>query len=76
MSTINPPKEILIFADLSESESDKILNLTFALLRSRMLANGRGDKYSSPDYFVQLCERFAKDNDLEIKVLRGSELKK
>jgi hypothetical protein len=55
VSTINPPKEILIFADLSESESDKILNLTFALLRSRMLANGRGDKYSSPDYFVQLC---------------------
>ena len=52
MSTINPAKEIVIFADLSEDEYEKILNLTLALLRSRMLANGRGDRYSSPDYFV------------------------
>lgn len=52
VSTINPPKEIQIFADLPESEREKILNLTSALLKSRVLANGRGDRFSSPDYFV------------------------
>lgn len=35
------------------SKARSIINLAYALAKSLALANGRGDIFGSPDYFVQ-----------------------
>ena len=41
---------------VTTSKAQSIINLALALAKSRALANGRGDIFGSPDYFVQKAE--------------------
>lgn len=38
------------------SKAQSIINLALAITKSKALANGRGDIFGSPDYFVQKAE--------------------
>jgi hypothetical protein len=52
LKTIDPPSPITVFLPPSTKDVQSIISLANALVRSVVLANGRGDYFGSPAYFV------------------------
>jgi hypothetical protein len=54
----------------------EVLNLVHAKIQTREWANGRGDIEGSPEFFLNIANRIAKQYNLVLTVLVGEELLK
>jgi leucyl aminopeptidase len=74
--TISPPPIITVALHPDSKDALPIISLANARVDSAMMANGRGDHFGSPAYFIQRSKDLAEDLGLGMTVICGDELKK
>jgi leucyl aminopeptidase len=68
------PPAITVALSASAKHPHSIISLASALVRSVILANGRGDYFGTPEYFVKRAKELEGELGLGVKVVSGAEL--